>query len=97
MGRTNMNASRKSWDQLAHHLPNGLLWISPQAPLVLGPDSYEWYRAKMIGRPDPEQVMAAVETIAHFLMKLFPHTLSILKNYSCLGLARAVFFPCAIR
>ncbi|HLF72872.1 MAG TPA: alpha/beta fold hydrolase [Anaerolineales bacterium] len=52
---------------LAPHLPDGLLWISPRAPLLLGPDSYEWYRVRVIGRPDPEQVMAALETIQNFI------------------------------
>jgi phospholipase/carboxylesterase len=53
--------------ELGPHLPEGLLWISPRAPLALGPDSYEWYRVKVIGRPDPVQVMAALETIGHFI------------------------------
>lgn len=53
--------------ELAPHLPEGLLWISPRAPLVLGPDSYEWFRVRVIGRPDPEQVLSALETIEHFI------------------------------
>lgn len=52
---------------LAPHLPEGLLWISPRAPLLLGPGSYEWYRVRVIGRPDPEQVLAALETLDHFI------------------------------
>src|SRR5215208_3571690 len=52
---------------LAQHLPQGLLWISPRAPLVLGPGSYEWYRVQVIGKPDPDQVLAALETIDHFI------------------------------
>ena len=52
---------------LAPHLPNTFLWISPRAPLVAGRDSYEWYRVKMIGRPGPEQVASAIETIDHFI------------------------------
>lgn len=52
---------------LASHLPEGLLWISPRAPLALGPDSYEWYRVKIIGRPDPDQVASALQTIDHFI------------------------------
>jgi phospholipase/carboxylesterase len=55
---------------LAPHLPNGLLWISPRAPLTLGPNSYEWYRVKIIGRPDPEQVTSALETIDHFIEEI---------------------------
>jgi phospholipase/carboxylesterase len=52
---------------LAPHLPNSLLWISARAPLVLGRNSYEWYRVKVIGRPDPEQVISALETIDGFI------------------------------
>jgi phospholipase/carboxylesterase len=52
---------------LAPHLPNQLLWISPRAPLVLGPDSYEWFRVKVIAIPDPHQVMSALETIDRFV------------------------------
>jgi len=52
---------------LAPHLPQGLLWISPRAPLLLGPNSYEWYRVRVIGRPDPEQVTSALETIDRFI------------------------------
>jgi phospholipase/carboxylesterase len=55
---------------LAPHLPESLLWISPRAPLALGPDSYEWFRVKVIGRPDPIQVMAALETIQHFIYEI---------------------------
>ena len=53
--------------ELATHLPQDLLWISPRAPLVLGPRSYEWYRVRVIGRPDPDQVLASLETIDHFI------------------------------
>ena len=52
---------------LAPHLPEGLLWISPRAPLLLGPGSFEWYRVRVIGRPEPDQVLAALETIDHFI------------------------------
>jgi phospholipase/carboxylesterase len=57
---------------LAPHLPENLLWISPRAPLLLGPNSYEWYRVKIIGKPDPEQVASALETIDHFIDELLP-------------------------
>jgi phospholipase/carboxylesterase len=57
---------------LAPHLPGGLLWISPRAPLLLGPNSYEWYRVKVIGKPDPDQVASALETIDHFIDELLP-------------------------
>jgi phospholipase/carboxylesterase len=52
---------------LASHLPEGLLWISPRAPLTLGPNSFEWFRVKIIGRPEPDQVVSALETIDHFI------------------------------
>lgn len=52
---------------LAQHLPQGLLWISPRAPLTLGPGSYEWYRVRVIGMPEPAQVLAALDTIDHFV------------------------------
>jgi phospholipase/carboxylesterase len=52
---------------LAPHLPDGFLWISPRAPHKLGIHSYEWYRVQVIGRPDPEKVASALETIDHFI------------------------------
>ena len=52
---------------LAPHLPQELLWISPRAPLLIGPGSYEWYRIRVIGKPDPEQVFSALETIDRFI------------------------------
>ena len=55
---------------LAPHLPPGLLWVSPRAPLVLGPGSYEWYRVRVIGMPEPDQVFSAVETIDRFLTEI---------------------------
>ena len=52
---------------LAPHLPDGFLWISPRGPHKLGSDAYEWYRVKIIGKPDPEKLAAALETIDHFI------------------------------
>jgi phospholipase/carboxylesterase len=52
---------------LAPHLPQAVLWISPRAPLPVGPGSYEWYRVRVIGKPDPEQLFSAIETIDHFV------------------------------
>ena len=52
---------------LAPHLPQGLLWVSPRGPLLLGPGSYEWYRVRVIGKPEPDQVLAALETIDRFI------------------------------
>jgi phospholipase/carboxylesterase len=57
--------------ELAAYLPTGLLWISPRAPLLLGPDSYEWYRVRQIGNPEPDQVMTALDTIEHFIEEIF--------------------------
>lgn len=56
--------------ELAAHLPEELLWVAPRAPLVLGPNSYEWYRVGVIGRPDPAQVFAAIETVDLFLEEI---------------------------
>lgn len=53
--------------ELAPHLPEGLLWVAPRAPLVLGPNAYEWYRVRVIGKPEPEQVFSAIETVDRFL------------------------------
>jgi phospholipase/carboxylesterase len=55
---------------LAPHLPGGLLWISPRAPLLLGPGAYEWYRVREIGRPDPEQVHSAIQTLHKFIEEI---------------------------
>jgi len=55
---------------LSLHLPQGLLWISPRAPLLVGPGSYEWYRVRVIGRPEPDQVLAALGTIDHFVAEI---------------------------
>jgi phospholipase/carboxylesterase len=52
---------------LAPHLPNGLLWISPRAPLTVGSNSFEWYRVRAIGEPDPEKVASALKTIDEFV------------------------------
>lgn len=52
---------------LAPHLPDGFLWISPRGPHKLGSDAYEWYRVQIIGKPDPEKLAAALETIDHFI------------------------------
>ena len=55
---------------LSSHLPEGLLWISPRAPLLLGPGSYEWYRVRVVGSPEPEQLMAALEAIDRFIEEI---------------------------
>lgn len=53
--------------ELAPHLPQGLLWVAPRAPLVLGPNAYEWYRVRVLGKPEPEQVFSAIESVDRFL------------------------------
>ena len=52
---------------LAPYLPQNLFWISPRGPHTLGISSYEWYRVKIIGKPDPEQVASALQTIDRFI------------------------------
>lgn len=53
--------------ELAPYLPPDFLWISPRAPLTVGIDSYEWYRLKMIGKPDPDQIAIALQIIDKFV------------------------------
>jgi phospholipase/carboxylesterase len=89
---------------LAPHLPEGLLWISPRAPLTLGPNSYEWYRVKIIGRPDPEQVASALETIDHFIEEILtaypidPQKLFLLgfSQGSLLSMCYALTYPARV-
>lgn len=60
---------------LAPYLPKELLWVSPRGPHVLGPGSYEWYRVKVIGKPDPEEVASALQTMDKFIdeiMAVYP-------------------------
>jgi phospholipase/carboxylesterase len=52
---------------LAPYLPKELLWISPRGAHTLGINSYEWYRVKIIGRPNPEEVASALQTIDRFI------------------------------
>jgi predicted peptidase len=82
--------------ELASHLPDDVLWISPRAPLILGPDSYEWYRVRVIGRPDPEQVVSALETIDHFIDEILSIYPVDPQKLFLLGFNQGIFFPCAI-
>jgi len=52
---------------LAPYLPQNFLWISPRGPHKLGTDAYEWYRVKVIGKPDPDEVALAIEKIDRFV------------------------------
>lgn len=52
---------------LAPYLPKEFLWISPRGSHTLGNNSYEWYRVKMIGKPDPELVASALQTLDRFV------------------------------
>jgi phospholipase/carboxylesterase len=36
----------------------------------LGPGAYEWYRVHVIGKPDPEQLFSAMETIDRFVNEI---------------------------
>jgi phospholipase/carboxylesterase len=73
---------------LAPHLPDQLLWISPRAPLALGPDSYEWYRVKVIGIPEPDQVMSALEIIDCFVAEILSTYPIDLKKLFLLGFSQ---------
>jgi len=52
---------------LASYLPSDLLWVSPRGPFPLGPDSYEWFQLVQIGKPEPERLANAVETLDQFI------------------------------
>jgi phospholipase/carboxylesterase len=52
---------------LAPYFPKDLLWISPRGPHKLGNNSYEWYRVKVIGKPEPEQIGSALEALDRFI------------------------------
>ena len=52
---------------LVPYLPKELLWVSPRGTHVLGTNSYEWYRVKIIGKPNPEEVASALQTIDKFI------------------------------
>jgi phospholipase/carboxylesterase len=52
---------------LTEYLPQNLLWISPRGPHKLGIDAYEWYRVKVIGKPDPDEVTSAIEKLDYFV------------------------------
>ena len=52
---------------LAPYLPQELFWISPRGPHTLGINSYEWYRVKKIGEPDPEQITSTLKLIDRFI------------------------------
>jgi phospholipase/carboxylesterase len=51
---------------LAPYLDDRLLWISPRAPLELGP-GYEWYRLEGIGQPVEPTFATAVKQTAQFI------------------------------
>jgi phospholipase/carboxylesterase len=55
---------------LAPYLPKELFWVSPRGPHILGINSYEWYRVKNIGKPEPEQVASALQTIDRFIYEI---------------------------
>src|SRR5690349_10367840 len=86
---------------LAPHLPDSFLWISPRAPLVFGRNSFEWFRVKVVGQAEPEQVASALETINHFIEEILsaypidPNKLFLLgfSQGSILGMCYALEHP----
>ncbi len=52
---------------LVPYLSQKFMWISPRGPHKLGTDAYEWYRVKVIGKPDPDEVASAIGKIDHFV------------------------------
>ena len=87
--------------ELAPHLPEGLLWVAPRAPLELGPNAYEWYRVRVLGKPEPEQVFSAIESVERFLDEILaaypidPHNLFLLgfSQGSLLSMCYALTHP----
>ena len=87
--------------ELAPHLPEGLLWVAPRAPLVLGPNAYEWYRVQVLGKPEPEQVFSAIESVDRFFDEILatypidPHRLFLLgfSQGSLLSMCYALTHP----
>lgn len=87
--------------ELAPHLPDGLLWVAPRAPLVLGPNSYEWYRVRVLGKPEPDQVFSAIESLDRFIDEILaaypidPHRLFLLgfSQGSLLSMCYALTHP----
>ena len=73
---------------LATHLPQGLLWISPRAPLALGPGSFEWYRVRVIGKPEPEQLFSAVQLIDRFVDEILAAYPIDLQRFFLLGFSQ---------
>ncbi len=55
---------------LASYLPRDLLWISPRGPFPLGPDSYEWFQLVQIGKPEPDRLADAVNTLDRFINEI---------------------------
>ena len=90
--------------ELAAHLPEGLLWIAPRAPLVLGPNAYDWYRVRVLGKPEPEQVFTAIEGVDRFLDEILaaypvdPHRLFLLgfSQGSLLSMCYALTHPARV-
>ena len=73
--------------------------------LTLGPNSYEWFRVKIIGKPEPEQVPPALETIDHFIDEILsvypidPQKLFLLgfSQGSLLSMCYALTHPSVLR
>jgi len=55
---------------LAPYLPPELFWISPQGPVTLGPDSYEWFQVTEIGKPDPSRLADALKNLDKFIAEV---------------------------
>lgn len=55
---------------LADSLPENLLWISGRGPIQFAPNSYDWYPVTQFGKPDPELLGVALDSIDHFITEL---------------------------
>ena len=56
--------------ELAPLFQDNLLWISGRGPYELAPGSYDWYRFKQLGRPDPVFLEAALQGLDQFIGEL---------------------------
>jgi len=52
---------------LAPYLPQEFFWISPRGTFTLGPNSFEWFQITQIGKPDPDRLSNALETLNTFI------------------------------
>lgn len=73
---------------LAPYLPNDFLWISPRGTFSLGPGAYEWFQISQIGKPDPNRLANALNTIDRFIEEILVSYPVDLNNLYLLGFSQ---------